>query len=127
MYASTTTENFICAVILASESSDTLVRCLGFNGTIVVYGAMSLDLIKLNMAILLAKDLTLKSFWLSLWLRNTDREKVTKLYSDLIGLIAAGKLKAKIAETYVLEDFLKALEHADSSGKDGKILFVGQK
>ncbi|MCY3415130.1 MAG: zinc-dependent alcohol dehydrogenase family protein [Candidatus Heimdallarchaeota archaeon] len=110
---------------VSGEASDRMIRCLGQNATLVVYGAMSLDLIKVNMAVVMSKNLTIKPFWLSRWYQETDRKEVQHTLGYLIGLISKGELAVKIAGTYPLDEFKDALKHADTEAKDGKVLFVG--
>ncbi|MCE7734724.1 MAG: zinc-dependent alcohol dehydrogenase family protein [Candidatus Heimdallarchaeota archaeon] len=111
---------------VSGDASDRLIRCLGYQATLVVYGAMSLDLIKLNMAVVLSEDLTIRSFWVSSWYRIAPREEIRETFNYLTKLVASGKLFAKIGAVYSLNDYLEALEHADMEAKDGKILFVNK-
>lgn len=111
---------------VSGDASDRLIRCLGYQATLIVYGAMSLDLIKLNMAVVLSKDLTIRPFWVSAWYQKAPRDEIRETITYLIKLVASGKLYAKVGATYSLDEYLAALKHADSEGKDGKILFVGK-
>ncbi|MHA2170707.1 MAG: zinc-dependent alcohol dehydrogenase family protein [Candidatus Kariarchaeaceae archaeon] len=110
---------------VAGEASNRLIQCLGHGGILVVYGALSLQNIQVNMGVLMAKDLTVKSFWLSRWFPQTDQKKVKETFSKLIELIAQKKLLARVDKTYQLSEISEAIEHAMQEGRDGKILLTG--
>lgn len=110
---------------VSGDASDRLITCLGHQGTMVVYGSMSLEKVKLNMSTIMTKDLTIRAFWLSTWYNTAPREEIQEVITHLTKLIANGKIQAKIGATYPLEQYKEALKHADSEGKNGKILFVG--
>lgn len=101
------------------------VECLTRGGTMLIYGMLSLEPIPLNSAIMIFKQLTVRGFWLTEWMKTADAATQHKAASTLIKLFASGKLSVTIDATYALEDFMKAVVHAEQQGRGGKVLIVG--
>lgn len=110
---------------VAGGSTDKLSQILSSKGLIISYGALSLEAIQLNMAILMKKDLTLKTFWLSHWLQETPKIKIASTYHKLITMIGNGQLHAEIDSTYPLESYEKAFTRSMEEGRNGKVLLTG--
>lgn len=104
-----------------AEAIESLTR----GGTMLVYGMLSLEPIPINSAILIFKQLTVRGFWLTEWMKSTDAATQRTAASALIKLFASGKLNVTIDAAYALEDFNKAVLHAEQPGRGGKILIVG--
>ncbi len=104
-----------------AEAVESLTR----GGTMLVYGMLSSENIPLNSGILIFKQLTVRGFWLTEWMKTTDATTQYKAASTLIKLFASGKLNVTIDATYVLEDFMKAITHAEQQGRGGKVIIVG--
>ncbi len=104
-----------------AEALESLTR----GGTMLVYGMLSLENIPVNSGILIFKQLTLRGFWLTEWMKTTDAATQQKAASTLIKLFASGKLNVTVDAQYALEDFAKAVVHAEQPGRGGKILIVG--
>lgn len=102
------------------------IESLRRGGTILIYGMLSMEPIPLNSAILIFKELTVRGFWLTEWMKTAD--PVTQLkaaFHTLITLFASGKLNVTIDATYSLDDFKKAVVHAEQPGRGGKVMIVG--
>lgn len=110
---------------VSGPATNVLARILSRKGVIVAYGALSLELIQLNMAIIMSKDVTLRTFWLVHWLRESTRDKIQATYSKLIKMIADGELKAQIDATFPLDKYKDAFSLAMKGGRNGKVLFTG--
>ncbi|MHA2278533.1 MAG: zinc-binding dehydrogenase, partial [Candidatus Kariarchaeaceae archaeon] len=94
-------------------------------GVIVAYGALSLEFIQVNMGLMMSKNLKLMTFWLTHWLQNSPVDKIQNTYQELIKMIASGELKAKVDETFLLQDYKNAFILAMKEGRNGKVLFTG--
>ncbi|RMI28977.1 zinc-binding dehydrogenase [Nocardia stercoris] len=46
------------------------------------------------------------------------------MYTELAGLVSEGVIGAEITATYPLEDFAKAIRHAQQTERNGKVLIV---
>ncbi len=110
---------------VAGEATDKISQILSRKGLIITYGALSLENMQLNMAIMMRKDLTLKTYWLSHWLQETPKIKIANTYQKLIAMIANGQLQAEIDSTYPLESFKDAFKRAMKEGRNGKVLLTG--
>lgn len=62
-------------------------------------------------------------FWVHNWLNSAPREEIEQVYSHLIELIADGTLRTPVEAVYHLDDYAKAIAHARSSRRGGKVMF----
>lgn len=62
-------------------------------------------------------------FWVHNWLDTAPREEIDQVYAHLIELIADGTLCTPVEAVYHLDDYAKAIAHARSSRRSGKIFF----
>lgn len=62
-------------------------------------------------------------FWVQNWLDSAPREEIEQVYSHLIELIADGTLRTPVEAVYHLDDYAKAIAHARSNRRGGKIMF----
>lgn len=104
--------------------SGRLAESLTRGGTIVAYGALSMQPFKISPNALIFSDVTLKGFWLAHWFRQTAPAEQARIYGKVGALVADGTLKTAIDSTYPLEDFTTAVERAAADGRNGKVLFV---
>jgi len=109
---------------VAGEASSRLLSCLSKGATMVVYGSMSLQPIKIQLGPLLANEAVITSFWLSKWYRETDPSEIMPLLQKISKMILEGKLSTKISKTFSLDQYKEALNYADSEAKGGKVLFT---
>ena len=109
---------------VAGELGGQAVECLAKGGTMLVFGALSLQPLTVNSGTLIFRDITIKSFWLTTWfpaLSSPDKQRISQ---EVLGMLAQQQLKTNIEAKYPLEEIVKAIEHADSSGRDGKVILV---
>jgi trans-2-enoyl-CoA reductase len=90
----------------------------------VTYGAMARRPLTVPNGLLIFKDLQLRGLWVTKWIEGVPRPELDEVYGNLAGLMHAGELAVPVAATLPLADFEKALERAQDSARDGKILFV---
>ena len=93
--------------------------------TLVNYGAMSGEPCMLSPANIVFKDITVRGFWLVIWLRTATPAQQQALYGELTGLMAQGKLSTAIDSTYTVKDIKKAVEVASGGERNGKVVVVG--
>jgi NADPH:quinone reductase-like Zn-dependent oxidoreductase len=110
---------------VAGNMGAEVLKCMSFGGTVYVYGSLSIEDIPVNAGLLVFKALTLKGFWLTDWLRTTDRKVQALVASTLLEHFSAGTLKAPVEAQYDLADFKAAVEHAERPGRGGKVLLMG--
>ncbi len=100
------------------------IECLARNGIMLVYGMLSLEPIPLNSAVMIFKQVTLRGFWLTEWMKTAEPALQHKAASTLLSLFASGKLNVSVDAKYPLEQWKEAVLHAEKPGRGGKILLV---
>eukprot|EP01122_Echinamoeba_exundans_P010600 TRINITY_DN39_c1_g1_i1.p1 TRINITY_DN39_c1_g1~~TRINITY_DN39_c1_g1_i1.p1 ORF type:complete len:359 (-),score=92.15 TRINITY_DN39_c1_g1_i1:105-1181(-) len=100
-----------------------MARILGENGTIVTYGAMSRKPVTLPASPFLFKNISLKGFWLSKWIQQHSQAERTAMYSQLVDLINAGKLRMWL-ERHDLSKISEAVRRAQEPMRDRKVVLV---
>lgn len=105
-------------------ATEHLAQSLAHGGTLVNYGAMSGEACQISPASLIFRDITLRGFWLSQWYKTAAPERRAALFGELAGLIAAGKLSARVQATYGIDQIKQAVAAAAGGERDGKILLL---
>ena len=108
---------------VGGESALNLANTLANGGTIVTFGAMSKQPLRIPNGLLIFKDLRWRGFWLTRWYQNAGREERDAMFASLVPLLLNGKLKSKIEKTYPLTQAKEAIARALEGKRDGKILF----
>ncbi len=98
------------------------VKCLAKGGTLFLYGLMSLQDPAINAGLMIFRELTVKGFWLTDWMRRVDNETRQAVAQNVISLLASGTIKLPVEASYSLDQIAEAVEHADRPGRWGKIL-----
>lgn len=98
------------------------IKCLGKGGTMLIYGLLSMQDSTLNAGLMIFRELTIRGFWLTDWMRRVDPKTRQRVAGEVIGMLASGQIKMPVEATYGLNDIAKAVEHADAPGRWGKIL-----
>lgn len=109
---------------VGGPATERLARSLTEGGTLVNYGAMSGEPCVVSPGSFVFRNLTLRGFWLAFWFRNTPAAQQQKLFAELAGLIASGKLKARIQARYPVSRIKEAVAAAAAGEREGKILVV---
>ena len=109
---------------VGGAATDHVASCLSEGGTLVNYGLMSGEPCQVSAASFVFRDVTLRGFWLAKWFQKATPAEQMKVFGELTQLIASGKLKARIAATYKVDQIKEAVAAASSGERDGKILIV---
>ncbi len=109
---------------VAGDTAAQLLPCLRVGGTMLVYGALSLADMPISAGLLIFKNLNLKGFWLTTWMRDAAPETRQEVAREVIGLLAGGEIQLPVEATYSLDQVAEAVTHADREGRGGKILFT---
>ncbi|PPR26757.1 MAG: Quinone oxidoreductase 1 [Alphaproteobacteria bacterium MarineAlpha9_Bin4] len=97
------------------------------HGTIINYGLLSGKNIEINTNKVIFKNISLKGFWLSLWLQKMSYSQKFNLYSHLSELIMKNVLHTKIDQIYHVKDIKKAVLKARKYKRNGKIIVAFKK
>ncbi|WP_233356621.1 zinc-dependent alcohol dehydrogenase family protein [Pseudomonas mangrovi] len=109
---------------VGGPATDRLAACLAEGGVVVNYGMMSGEPCQVSPSAIVFRDVSLRGFWLAKWFRSATPAQQMALFGELTGLIASGKLHARIAATYDLTQIREAVAAAAGGERDGKILVV---
>jgi NADPH:quinone reductase-like Zn-dependent oxidoreductase len=101
-----------------------LVALVEEQGTVVAFASATGQTPAVPLADLIYRGISLRSFYILRWLRDTPRERLEQLYDELAELVAQGLLSARIEATFGLEQFSAALVHAQRPARSGKVLFT---
>ena len=92
------------------------------HGTIINYGLLSGKNIEIDSHKIIFKNISLKGFWLSLWLEKMSYKDKTNLYNHLTELIIKNILYTKVDKIYHVKDIKKAISKANKFRRNGKII-----
>ena len=109
---------------VGGDSALRLMNILGPGGIHVTYGAMARKPLKVPNGLLIFKDLQIRGFWLSQWLKAASVDEIADVYQRMAEASADGRLKLPVDSTYELNEFSAALERNATSDCEGKVLFV---
>lgn len=99
-----------------------LAGLLDDGGTLVTFGAMSKQALKIPNGFLIFRDLVFRGFWLSRWLRKADDAERDRVYGEVFRLAAAGAFAPNIAAEFPLDRVKEAVALAASGSASGKVL-----
>ncbi|HET6406769.1 MAG TPA: zinc-binding dehydrogenase, partial [Chthoniobacteraceae bacterium] len=109
---------------VGGESALRLANALSESGTLVTYGAMGRQPLRLPNGLLIFKDIRAVGFWLTRWTQHAAQPDQSAMLRELLALAGSGALRTEIEKTYPLEEAPAALAHARQGGRTGKILFA---
>ncbi|MFD2936075.1 zinc-dependent alcohol dehydrogenase family protein [Spirosoma flavum] len=97
-------------------------KCMARGGTMLIYGLMSLQDPIMNAGLIIFRELTVKGFWLTDWMRRVDRQTRQEVAQNVISLLTSGKIQLPVEASYSLDQIVEAIEHTERPGRRGKIL-----
>ncbi|MCU0340162.1 MAG: zinc-dependent alcohol dehydrogenase family protein [Spirosomaceae bacterium] len=107
---------------VGGDTAAEAVKCMGRGAVMLIYGLLSLEDPKINIGLMIFKELTLKGFWLTDWMRRVDAGTRMRVAQEVITLLATGQVQLPVEASYGLDDIKQAVTHADTPGRWGKIL-----
>ena len=108
---------------VGGDSALRLSNCLSFGGTLVSFGAMSLQPLKIPTGLLIFKDLRFRGIWINKWYDNATNDERMEAFGPLFEMAKRGLLKTKVDKAYPLEDAKAAVAHAGQGKRNGKVIF----
>jgi trans-2-enoyl-CoA reductase len=108
---------------VGGESALRLANCLAFGGTLVSFGAMSLQPLKIPTGLLIFKDLRFRGIWINKWYDNATMQERMETFKSLFDMARRGLLKTKVEKAYSIDAAQAAVAHAAQSERSGKIIF----
>jgi mitochondrial enoyl-[acyl-carrier protein] reductase / trans-2-enoyl-CoA reductase len=108
---------------VGGESALRLANCLAPGSTLVTYGAMSLQPLKIPNGLLIFKDLRLRGIWINRWYDNATPAQRMEAFQHLFEMAKRGLLQTKVEKAYPLSEAKTAVAHAARGQRSGKIIF----
>ncbi len=107
---------------VGGESALRLSGALAASGTLVTYGAMGMQPLRIPNGMLIFKDLRFRGFWVTQWYEQASEEARRALFAELFDLARRGVIHSPIERIYPLSEFTAAVERAQQHRRTGKIL-----
>ena len=108
---------------VGGDSALRLANCLAPGGTLVSFGAMSLQPLKIPTGLLIFKDLRFRGIWINKWYDNATQAERMDTFRSLFDMTRRGLLKTKVEKAYPLSEVKAAVAHAAQGKRSGKIIF----
>jgi len=108
---------------VGGDSALGLSNCLAFGGTLVSFGSMSMQPLKIPTGLLIFKDLRYRGIWINHWYDNATMAERMAAFNPLFDMAKRGLLKAKVEKVYAIDDAKAAVVHAAQPKRSGKIIF----
>ena len=99
-----------------------VAQVLAPGGVMLVYGMLSLEHMPINGGQMVWASSSLRGFWLANRFRPLPASEQQALISEVLDLMAGGDIVPPVDATYELGDLAKAVRHAETSGRQGKVL-----
>jgi trans-2-enoyl-CoA reductase len=108
---------------VGGQSALRLANCLAPGSTLVTYGAMSLQPLKIPNGLLIFKDLRFRGIWINKWYDNATPAQRMEAFQYLFEMAKRGLLQTKVEKAYPLSEAKTAVAHAARGQRSGKIIF----
>ena len=108
---------------VGGESALRLANCLAPESTLVTFGAMSLQPLKIPNGLLIFKDLRFRGIWINKWYDEATMAERMAAFNPLFEMAKRGLLKTKVEKAYSLSEAKAAVAHAAQGKRSGKIVF----
>lgn len=107
---------------VGGEAGSDMVKALGRNGRMLVYGTLSEKPLEVHPRMLMVGENRVEGFWLSLWVQRQGILTMLGLFRRLGKLIRAGVLSSEVGETFGMQDVKEAVRQANVPGRQGKVI-----
>jgi len=108
---------------VGGDSALRLANCLSPGGTLVSFGAMSLQPLKIPTGLLIFKDLRFRGIWINKWYDNATPPERMEAFRPLFDMARHGLLETKVDKAYPISEVRAAVTHAAQGKRSGKIVF----
>ncbi len=109
---------------VGGDSALRLANCLGSGGTLVSFGAMSLQPLKIPTGLLIFKDLRFRGIWINKWYDNATQAQRLDTFRPIFEMARRGLLQTKVEKAYPLSAVKAAVAHAAQGKRSGKIILA---
>jgi mitochondrial enoyl-[acyl-carrier protein] reductase / trans-2-enoyl-CoA reductase len=109
---------------VGGDSALRLANCLAFGGTLVSFGAMSLQPLKIPTGLLIFKDLRFRGIWINKWYDNATQAERLDTFRPIFEMARRGLLQTKVEKAYPLSEVKAAVAQAAQGKRSGKIILT---
>jgi len=109
---------------VAGRLGSRALYCLKPGGTMLVYGALSLEDIAVGGGLLIFRNLTIKGFWLTTWMRMQTGATLRKAIGHVFEQLSSDNLNAAVEASYPIDAIQEAVRHSALPGRQGKIILT---
>jgi trans-2-enoyl-CoA reductase len=107
---------------VGGASATRIAGLLAPGGTLVTYGAMSKEALKVPNSFLIFRDIAFRGFWLTRWLKQASPGERAEMFASIFQLAQEGCFRPPVAGVFPLDRVSEALALATSGGAGGKVL-----
>lgn len=107
---------------VGGASALNLANALADGGTMVTYGAMGRQPLKIPNGLLIFRRLTFCGFWLKHWREETPQVRQEAVMAELAGLSVSGRLQMPVHRVFPLSEVGAAVAEAVGEKRAGKVL-----
>ncbi|WP_434114776.1 zinc-binding dehydrogenase [Paraburkholderia caffeinilytica] len=107
---------------VGGDASGDIFGLLGENGTLVSFGAMSGELMRISSGDAIFKQATVKGFWASKIFEVTSGADKARMIGELLRLAASGELKLPVEAVFDVGNVAQAAAASEKSARKGKVL-----
>jgi trans-2-enoyl-CoA reductase len=111
---------------VGGDSALRLANCLAPGGTLVSFGAMSLQPLRIPTGLLIFKDLRFRGIWINKWYDSATPSERIESFRSLFDMARRGLLTTKVEKAYPLSEVKAAVTQAAQAKRSGKIIFEFQ-
>ena len=108
---------------VGGENALRVAKTLASDGTMVTYGAMSLQPLCVPNGMFIFKNLRFTGFWVNKWYDGATPQQRAETFAPLFDMAKRGLLQTKVEKTYPLSEAQAAIAHASRDKRSGKIVF----
>src|ERR1043166_6892478 len=107
---------------VGGQSALRLANCLAPESTLVTFGAMGLQPLKIPNGLVVFKNLRFRGIWINKWYDNATKKQRMKAFRPLFDMAKRGLLKTKVEKVYPLSEAKVAVARAAEGKRSGKII-----
>lgn len=112
----------LAANAVGADSAIRLMELLSPQGTLVTYGAMSRQSLKVPNKFLIFKDLTLRGLWVTKWIERAGTAELHDVLRPLVEMVRQRELALPVDQIVTLSNWRDAITRAQQSGRNGKVI-----
>lgn len=115
-------EAFAVLDAVGGKQASQLLKLLRAGGTMLVYGALSMEPLQIPGGQIIYREFTVRGFMITPWKRRKSMDELRAAVDAVFSIQARGLLCPPVAARFPLANYREAAAQAEATGKGGKIL-----